>query len=227
MRLIRDLRRIRFRYSLRIVLVLLTGLCVWLGLVSSRARQQRLATEQLKKLNATVVYDTRAEELAVPAWIRNLLGDDYFVTVVEVWLSDHQVGRKSRPLPSAHLDAAVAAMRWLPKLKAITFNSTWITDDNFLRLAPLANRIESLYFNEYWGELTGHGIRHLAGWPHLKSLKFHARRLEMKSLTHLAALPALERLRWSGYELDERAFRAIAAYQSLRSLTLFASSFSG
>jgi hypothetical protein len=224
----KNLPRFRFRYSLRMAGIMLTLLCAWLGLRGNEARQQRLATEELHRIGATVVYDRHPEDLKVPSWIRTRIGDDFFLTVVEVRLTHYQVGRKVMALTPAQFQQAVKAMRRLSRLRQITFNHTGLRDEDLRCLAPLASRIESLYFNEFFcSEFTGMAVRHLAGWPRLRELMLHSDRLDKASLTHLADLPALETFGWSGDSLDAEAFLAIAACQRLAHLSLHQCSFSG
>lgn len=172
--------------------MLFTAFCVWLGMLASGARRQRLATEQLAKLKATVDYDHRIEELYAPDWLRRMVGDDFFLDIVEVRLHDFQVGRKGVAITPAQLDAAVAAMKRLPRLRSVMFGHTRVNDDDLRRLAPLSTRIESLYFNEAWSNLTGAGIQHFAGWPRLHSLSLHLGSPDKAALKHLRALPALK-----------------------------------
>jgi hypothetical protein len=129
------------------------------------------------------------------------------------------------PTPS-QIDVAVNAMRRLPRLRQISFHWTGIQDDDLQRFAPLSSQIESLYFNEFHGDLTGNGIRHLIGWPRLKELTFLCRSPSTVSFKHLSSLAALTSFSWHG-TLDEEAFDSIANCARLVSLRLFGCSFKG
>src|SRR5262249_2001048 len=81
------LRRRWLRYSLRTLLVAVTILCVWLGLKVNSARRQREAVATLTRSGADVSFDYQTANNATPdasppgpAWLRNLIGDDYFTT---------------------------------------------------------------------------------------------------------------------------------------------------
>ena len=88
-------RRFRFQYSLRslMLLVLLASLGMsWYAVRAKKAREQKAAVEEIRKLGGMVHYDylggvrssrPRADPPG-PAWLRNLLGDDFVATVVEV-----------------------------------------------------------------------------------------------------------------------------------------------
>ena len=63
-------RRRWFQFSLRTLMVLVTVLCVWLGLVSERARKQREAVAAIEALGGWVWYDYQnsGQEPPGPKW---------------------------------------------------------------------------------------------------------------------------------------------------------------
>jgi hypothetical protein len=79
-----------FQYSLRSFLVLLTLVAVWLGIIAHRAHEQREAVKAIEAVGVVVIYDWQIELLSStkpsapqpaphgPAWLRRLIGDDYF-----------------------------------------------------------------------------------------------------------------------------------------------------
>src|SRR5262245_12387912 len=88
------LRRVfrRLRFSLRTLLVLVTLLCVGLGWYVSRVRPQKAAVAKLRAHGIKVGYEFQRDELgryfvdgydgsAVPKWILQLLGRDFFYPV--------------------------------------------------------------------------------------------------------------------------------------------------
>ena len=214
-------RRHWFRYSLRTAGVVLTLFCLWLGWLANRAREQPLATERLRSIGAHVKYDRRPEQVPVPTWIRNRLGDDYFVNVVEAVLNDYVVNRKCNSLTPEQFDLAVSAMQRLPRLNKISFNYTGIRDEDLQRFAPLGSQIEVLYFNESFpGRLRGDSIRHLSQWHRLRELSIDCFALDSAFLTHVQKIPALKILRWS-HEVDKDGLAAIAKCQHLEQLSFF------
>ena len=86
------------RFSLRTLLVVMTVLCVWLGFKVNAARRQKEAVEALLESgNFEVYYDYQCSPVPGqpgdynidgealphgPAWLRKLLGDDFFCNVV-------------------------------------------------------------------------------------------------------------------------------------------------
>ncbi|QDU57245.1 leucine-rich repeat domain-containing protein [Aeoliella mucimassa] len=93
--------------SLRTAFLLLTILCIWLGVVVSAARRQERIVRRVEELGGRVEYDYEwdsdvrgqldwqgtggvgpAPEPAGPRWLRNLVGKHYFCNVVYVYLRD-------------------------------------------------------------------------------------------------------------------------------------------
>jgi hypothetical protein len=74
-----------FQYSLRSFLVVVTALAVWLGVVVNRAREQREAVKAIEALGGDVIYegeDPFADaEPSGPAWLRRVVGNDFFDAV--------------------------------------------------------------------------------------------------------------------------------------------------
>src|SRR6476659_4651164 len=91
-----------FRFSLRTLLLLITALCVWLGIQVNAARRQREAVAAILKAGGRVHYDYEIvpqpwppktlqtgiygidpqAKLPGPAWLRQGIGDDSFRTAV-------------------------------------------------------------------------------------------------------------------------------------------------
>jgi hypothetical protein len=90
-------RRRYLTFSLRTFFVLLTALAVWLGVVVNRAREQREAVKAIKAVGGHVLYDWQLRyggslfvfdegEPAGPAWLRRVIGDEFFQDVAGVWI---------------------------------------------------------------------------------------------------------------------------------------------
>src|SRR5215471_11590959 len=91
------------RYSLRTLLLLMTGLCIWLALQVNAARRQREAVAAILKAGGEVYFDyqlTRQPDGTLakvpkpqdaspnaPLWLREFLGDEYFRKVEWVNIS--------------------------------------------------------------------------------------------------------------------------------------------
>lgn len=111
------------QFSLRGFFVLLTALAVWLGVIVHRAREQREAVKAIEALEASIGYDWQDVQLdpaapfpiagpltpPAPAWLRRLIGDEYFQNAVIVSFFSETDALKSIP----HL-------KRLRKLKTVT-----------------------------------------------------------------------------------------------------------
>src|SRR5204863_3831428 len=91
-----------FRFSLRMLLLIVTVLCVWLGFKVNAARQQHEAIESIRRVQGSVTFDhewspipgfpgrysvDRGAVPPAPAWLRNLMGDELFRVVRSVEFS--------------------------------------------------------------------------------------------------------------------------------------------
>src|SRR6478752_1724301 len=107
------MKRRWFRFSLRTLLLIITALCVWLGMQVNAARRQKEVVDAIVKAGGRVGYDyevtpsfilstsaTQRRLLAhsmapkydinpnatpsSPAWLRDRIGADYFHNVISV-----------------------------------------------------------------------------------------------------------------------------------------------
>ncbi|QDT74527.1 leucine-rich repeat domain-containing protein [Lacipirellula limnantheis] len=104
----------RLRISLRAVLILFALVCVLAAVASNDARRQQRAVKWIRDQGGIVVYDesywdrtSRTIEekvLLTPKWLRELIGYDYFYSVVSVDLADRNLTDIS---PLANLPAVI------------------------------------------------------------------------------------------------------------------------
>ena len=113
-----------FQFSLRSFLVLLTVFAVWLGVVVHRAREQREAVEAIEALGGTVAYDWQQESTSPfyspvasqplgPAWLRRIVGDDFFQNASQV-----NFGSPISPI-EIELSKAIPCLKQLRTLKQV------------------------------------------------------------------------------------------------------------
>ncbi len=91
------LRRL-LRVSLRTLLVIVTATCVLLALKVQQVEQQKAAVAWVERMGGSVSYEcdktvdwnrwNLPEQLPGPAWLRELIGVDYFTSVAQVSLYD-------------------------------------------------------------------------------------------------------------------------------------------
>ena len=88
------------RFSVSTLILLVTVLCVWLGVQANRARNTRLAIDAVEDLGGQVRYvhewpknggyDPQAK-LPGPTWLRELVGEEYFVDVATIIFWGNQI----------------------------------------------------------------------------------------------------------------------------------------
>src|SRR5262245_38266765 len=127
------LRRVRF--SLRLAAIALTAVCAWLGYFAHSAFRQQAAVAELSRLGASVSYDKRIEEIWAPNWLREFVGNDFFVNVNYVQMSYRTIDRRMHKMTPSEFDAAVAAIAKLPRVRYIYFGHTGVGDDDLRRFA--------------------------------------------------------------------------------------------
>ncbi|HET6879485.1 MAG TPA: PDZ domain-containing protein [Pirellulales bacterium] len=119
---------LRPRYSLRLLLVVVTAFSIWLGLYIARVREQRSVIAALEAMNFKVEYSFETDEYGAslpkshsppgPAWLRTWLGDDFFANVTAV----HD--RKSKAT-----DDDLRLLLKLPQLKYVSLVNTAAGDE--------------------------------------------------------------------------------------------------
>ena len=110
-----------FQFSLRSFFVVMTCLAVWLGIIVNRAREQQEAVKAIEALGGSVRYDRQFEakvESPGRAWLRRLIGDDYFDEVRLVTFDGAP--------PDEHLDipASIPYLRRLRGLETVVVPAT-------------------------------------------------------------------------------------------------------
>ena len=130
-------RRRWFQYSLGslMLFVFLVSLGMsWYAVRAKRAREQSEAVEEILKLYGDVLYDYQVQGSGArrapadppgPAWLRRLLGVDFFETVVAVDFGNPNV-----------TDADLRCLERLAGLKELSMDSPHVTDTGLERRVP-------------------------------------------------------------------------------------------
>ena len=164
--------RWRFQFSIRSLLVLTVAVALpfsWLAVEMKAAREQHDAVAAIWGLRGSVVYDWQDPIWGTvgdggqgfmlactplldahppgPAWLRNLLGDDYFGQVEIVDLSETQVAddglERIQRLSQTRIlylggskvtDAGLAHLAGLTQLEELYLGGTQVTDQGAMRL---------------------------------------------------------------------------------------------
>jgi Leucine Rich repeat len=181
-------RRRWFRFSLRTMLLAVTLFCAWLGVTFNRANRQKHAVETITSHGGQVNYDYEADEDGRfvqnpppppgPDWLRNLIGTDYFATVVDVGI-DYQKGVN---------DDAVEALADLPQLRRLHLHGIDVTDSVLARLTRLTQLHILALTNS---SVTDAGCEPLKRLTRLKELGLVSRCISDGALEHIEGLTRL------------------------------------
>jgi hypothetical protein len=205
------------RFSLRTLLLLITAMCVWLGMNVPAARRQKEAVPVLLKAGAALGYDYEFVPMAPPphrrwdpeqsppgpTWLRERIGEDYFQTVVAVFFNRPNLGIKK-----ADLDQLAK----LPHVTDFVFDGrgTSVHDQDFTALADL-HELEMLQFMR--ARIDGSILKWLPNPGRLKSLCLGMTDIDDAALVALDKMTALEVLLLYGTHVTD------AGLEHLRNLT--------
>ena len=228
--------KVRLRFRLRTLLLLITVASIWMAFRVERANNQKVMVEQVLELGGNVTFEHEIDDVATrtrpttprppgPAWIRALLGDHYFFQVADVSLHDAT-------------DEHLAAIGKLSEIRRVQLSGTF-TDEGISSLKDMRD-VEVLILSDC--RVTGRGLRHLRDcsklrWLSLKGMPFDAEAsahlTRLTSLTdidvrgldvtaefiaNVAQLPNLENLDLSETSIADRELRGIAPLKRLRYL---------
>jgi hypothetical protein len=189
-------RRLWPRFTLRVLLALITLLCVGVAFWTERARQQRRVVEEVRRSEGGIVYDFEYESLRlsggksppppspVPPWLLNLLGPDFFHQVRHAYVTDPTVTpdiHKLRGLEDLVIyaestsDKDLAPLSKLKRLKTLSVSNvirstepTQVTDKSLVLLSQLP----ALQFIDVRGySFSAIGLKALASSPSLVSVR--------------------------------------------------------
>lgn len=168
-----------FQFSVRALLVVTAACAVVLALWRVHVRpyyEQQRAIAALTKLRGRSVITTAP---ARPAWLGKLVGEEYFVRVVEVKLRGSITDRDLR-----HLKGLVG-------LQTLDLWGTQIRGEGLEHLKGLTD-LQNLYL---WNtRITDAGLAHLKGQTNLRSIDCWGTRISDAGLEHLKGLTNLKTL---------------------------------
>ncbi len=184
-------KRWRFQYSLRSLLLLVTTLCVLLGIHSIllySAERQRSVVEYLTNAGVHMDYVIEIEagdESFYPDWLVSLLGRDYFFGVESVLISSNNIPK------NADVDALIAKASRLQPLERVRIEHCTLQRDSLL---PLAGKSEMDWLSLSRSNADDNHIKLLAGMPKLRVLDLRGTKITDKSVKILCELKNLELL---------------------------------
>jgi len=153
---------LRFQFSIRSLLVLAVVValpCSWLAVEMQQAERQREAVVAIEKRSGTVMWDD--EEWACPTWLRRLLGDDFFNSVVGVSFFDTRNG-------DAELEQLLEHLKGLDQLHKLDLDNTPVSDAGLEHVKTLGQLQE---LDLHLTQVTDAGLKHLKGLNQLRELR--------------------------------------------------------
>jgi Leucine-rich repeat (LRR) protein len=196
-------RRHRLRLSLRTFFVLVTIVCLLLGLKILPAVRQREAVETIRKAGGGLAYDYQhvrgsmrlnapSGEPPGPPWLRKLIGIDLFANVVRVDCQDtafEDIDAIENLPQLEHLNLNATLVRDLSPLANLTrLHTLECRDTDIVTISPLGELVELQFL-----QLNGTRIRDLTPLSRLTNLEqLYLRGTEVQDVTPLGKLKALE-----------------------------------
>lgn len=244
-------RRRWFQYSLRSFLIAVTALSVWLGMWVNAARRQRLARESIEKVTGSsysIVYahqwpgselrkSLRRAVPPGPKWLRELIGRDFFDTVVGVaytWPSDgslsdadlavlarlprlRYIGIDDAPARIEVTNAGFAHLKGLTQLQGLFLPGAGIDDAGIAHLRALAKLQTLGLAQSYLGDAS---CAWIGGLRELKGLSLDGTRITDGGVMHLSRLGKLEILSLARTRITDMAASHLSRLQRLEYLSL-------
>ncbi len=208
-------KRRRFQFSLRSLLIFTVIVAVgagWLGRKIEQKRREREAIAAIRKLGGVVHYDYDGRDFLSPppdspqnaepfgpAWLRSLLGDNFFSEVTSVRfvrdnLTDDRL-RDIEPLPqlrslylpdSQITDAGLTHLESLSQLETLVVESRGITDAGLEHLKGLA-KLQRLIL-PMTPQITDDGLNHLKGLTRLEWLNVRGTGITLEAVARFKEL---------------------------------------
>jgi hypothetical protein len=219
------------RFSLRTLLVVMTLLCVWVGIRANAGRRQREAVEAIKSAGGTVVYDyqyvPRAKPTGLPLfdyrvdfdaqppisfWLRMALGDDCFRTVVAVYFNDPKPN-----IAKAEFDQIAA----LPALRQFVLGPDqpgWKIEGSDLAALAEPNQLEVLQL--FGTHVTGDMLAQLHSLTKLTAVTISNSDFDDAAMEQIGKMTNLRSLDLDGTEVTDAGIRQLRNLTKLKQLYL-------
>jgi hypothetical protein len=184
--------------GLMTVVVILLIPCCWLAAEWQDVRMDREAVAAIQKTGGYVEYG----ELNGPAWLRKVLGDDWFRHVTAV---------------HCYSDADLECVKGFPQVQALVLQGTGITDTGLKHFKGLA-RLAVLYLNDT--QITDAGLKCLEGLTQLLGVGLDGTKITDAGLEHLKGLAQLQTLSLGHTQITDAGLEHLKGLASLQRLSL-------
>ncbi len=225
-------RRSRLQFSVWGLLVLIlsasTGMS-WLATRMNAARRQRDAVVAIREQGGWVTYVP--DEPSAPDWACEILGDDFFMDVVEVHSPFCGVGstgaRCLKDLPRIKVlwftgeqtrDSDLEHLKGLTELERLSIGGSQITDGGLEHLKELDTTLEFLSISD--SRITDAGLEQLSKLKRLGTLSISTSSVTDAGLKHLAGLTNLEWLSLDSPRITDAGLEHLEGLANLHSLSL-------
>ena len=202
-----------FQYSLRSLFIGMFLACIgmsWVSVKMQQARQQREVVEKIWKLGGSVQYDYMVSGPRPapprPAWLRNLLGQDFFASVVGVELNSSSV-----------TDADLNHLNRLPQFRMLWFNGTLVSDVGLEHLKGVAH-LRGLGLNGT--RVTDAGLENLKEMTQLRNLELGSTKVTDTGLEHLSKLTQLRVVGLCSTKVTDAGLEHLKGLNQLQTLVL-------
>jgi hypothetical protein len=205
-----------FSYRLRSILLLVAALAVGLAWCVNEAHRQRTVVSAINAAGGSVVYDYmqhpdrplgRTRFGQVPKWIIDLLGHDFFASVINVRI----------PKPTDELMIHVGKLRSLQSFDGNYDQMSEVSDTGAGHLTKLKLLNHILLSSDL---ITDDSLRNFGKMPQLQGLQFRSKQITDEGIAHLSSLKQLFCLRLSNARITDDGLRALSGHEKLRVLDL-------
>jgi hypothetical protein len=229
-----------------IILLLITLMCTWMGILANRAARQRRAAAVINR-RGQALYDYQVEDgwargIPIsflqkspsppppgPKWLRELVGVDYLASVVKVtfWVPDEDALRALDDLPhvaSFRLDGHEFGDRELErlaglKLRDLTVENTSASNAGWSVLDTMTSLEDLSLRGDNVSDATLGHVRRLS---QLRSLMIDAPRATDAGLANAGALGNLEFLLFTHcYNMTDATLESLRGLNRLKSLSVY------
>jgi hypothetical protein len=235
--------RPRRTISLRALMFLILVAALWMGWRVNRAHTQARAVTRIKEAGGRILYDYQFDGTlpykldaspSAPAWLRRMIGDEYFqeVTAVSlgdqttddqlVWLAEFdQLIKVDFSEVDKDAESGFGCLEGLKNLRMIGISGGEITDAGLAHLASLRH-LETLYLFDA-RRITDAGMAHVGKMSTLRNLCLASNTaITDKGVAQIAKLRQLQELHLSGCDFTDSALVYLKDLKSLHKLSLSA-----
>ncbi len=194
------IKRPRLRFSLAMLLLVVTAVCVGLGRITYLAKAQRDAVRVITEAEGIAIYDFQRNPAGTspppngppaPQWLVDAIGPEYFQTVVVMDFATNNGRRRNSKAPKV-TDEVLSSLASLPEIEVLelSHNGT-VTDESLMYLGRIP-ALKTLYL--FRTNVQGLGLAHLEHLTQLENLTLDCSPVNDAGLQHLGRLRSLKHL---------------------------------